>query len=57
VKQSINFALSSFVFDNLHDNEGEQLTFRGFPAEMIVKGDHYLLSHGYKTTEQLEQIL
>jgi thioredoxin-related protein len=57
VKETINFALSSFVFDDLQDDEGEQLTFRGFPAVMIVKGDNYSLSHGYKNVEQLQAIL
>jgi len=37
VKETINFALSNFVFDVLQDQEGEQLTFRGFAAVMIVK--------------------
>ena len=41
VKETINFALSSFVFDDLQDDEGEQLTFRGFPAVMIVSGENY----------------
>ncbi len=57
VKETINFALSTFVFDDLHDNQGEQLTFRGFPAVMIVKGDNYSLMHGYKNIEQLQAIL
>jgi len=57
VKETINFALSSFVFDDLHDNQGEQLSFRGFPAVMIVKGDNYSLTHGYKNIEQLHAIV
>jgi len=57
VKETINFALSSFVFDDLHDNDGEQLNFRGFPAVMIVKGDNYSLMHGYKNIEQLNTLL
>jgi len=57
VKETINFMLSSFVFDDLKDNEGKQLTFRGFPAVMIVKGDYYSLSHGYKNVEELHAIL
>jgi len=57
VKETINFALSTFVFDDLYDNEGEQLTFRGFPAVMIVKGNNYSLMHGYKNIEQLHSIL
>jgi thioredoxin-related protein len=57
VKETINFMLSSFVFDDLKDKEGEQLTFRGFPAVMIVKGGNYALSHGYKNVEQLQVML
>jgi len=57
VKETINFALSSFVFDDLKDNKGEKLTFRGFPAVMIVKNKNYTLEHGYKSTEQLHSIL
>jgi thioredoxin-related protein len=57
VKETINFALSTFVFDDLKDDEGKQLNFRGFPAVMVVKGDNYSLSHGYKSTEQLHAIL
>jgi len=57
VKEIINFALSSFVFDDLKNNDGEQLSFRGFPAVMIVKGDNYSLRHGYKSREQLQAIL
>jgi len=57
VKETINFALSSFVFDDLHDNKGEQLSFRGFPAVMIVKGDKYTLKHGYQNIEQLHAIV
>jgi hypothetical protein len=57
VKETINFMLSSFVFEDIKDNEGEQLTFRGFPAVMIVNGKNYSLSHGYKNVEQLQAIL
>ena len=57
VKETINFALSSFVFDDLKDNKGEQLEFKGFPAVMIVQGNNYSLSHGYKNIEQLNAIL
>lgn len=56
VKETINFMLSSFVFDDLKDEEGKQLEFRGFPAVMIVKGDNYSLSHGYKDAEQLHAL-
>ena len=42
---------------DLKDAEGKQLSFRGFPAVMVVKGDHYSLSHGYKCAEQLLVIL
>ena len=57
VQETINFALSSFVFDDLKNNKGEQLTFRGFPVVMIIRGDNYSLSHGYKSAEQLHMIL
>jgi thioredoxin-related protein len=57
VKETINFALSSFVFDDLKDSKGEQLSFRGFPSVMIVKGDNYSISNGYKNVEQLHMIL
>jgi thioredoxin-related protein len=57
VKETINFMLSRFVFDDLKDKEGKQLTFRGFPAVMIVSGDNYSLSHGYKGVEQLQALL
>ena len=57
VKETINFALSNFVFDDLKDNKGEQLEFKGFPAVMIVQGNNYSLSHGYKNIEQLNTIL
>jgi hypothetical protein len=57
VKETINFMFSSFVFDDLQDTEGEQLTFRGFPAIMVVKGKNHSLSHGYKSVEQLKAIL
>jgi len=57
VQETINFALSKFVFDDLKDKEGEQLTFRGFPAVMIVIGTDYSLSHGYKSAEELVTIL
>jgi thioredoxin-related protein len=57
VKETINFMLSSFVFDDLQDLKGETLTFRGFPAIMIVKGKDHSLSHGYKNIEQLQAIL
>lgn len=57
VKETINFALSSFVFDDLKDKDGEQLTFQGFPAVMVISGDNYSLSHGYKSIEQLQILL
>lgn len=57
VTETINFALSNFVFDDLQDQEREQLTFRGFLVVMTVKGDNYSLSHGYKSSEQLHAIL
>lgn len=57
VKETINFMLSSFVFDDIQDKEGKKLTFRGFPAVMIVRDNKYSLSHGYKNVEQLKAIL
>lgn len=57
VKETINFALSSFVFDDLKDSKNEQLEFRGFPAVMIVKDKNYSLNHGYQNAEQLHAIL
>lgn len=56
-KETINSVLSKFVFDDLKNKEGEILTFRGFPAVMIVKGADYSLIHGYKTVAQLQEIL
>lgn len=57
VKETINLAFSSFVFDDLKDEQGETLQFRGFPAVMIVKGDKYIVEHGYKNIKQLRTIL
>lgn len=57
VKETINFALSNFAFEDLIDENGEPLTFRGFPAVMIVQGNEYSLSHGYKNVEQLTNAL
>jgi thioredoxin-related protein len=57
VTETINFALSSFVFDDLHDSKGEVLAFKGFPAVMIVKDDNYALSQGYKSADELQVIL
>lgn len=57
VQETINFALSSFVFDDLHDDTGKVLEFRGFPSVMIVKGEHYALSQGYKSAQELQVIL
>lgn len=57
VKETINFLFSSFEFDDLKDNKGEKLTFRGFPAVMVVTGDNFSLDHGYKSSEQLQVIL
>lgn len=57
VKETINFALSNFVFDDLKNDEGGQLEFRGFPAVMLVKGNDYSVSHGYKNVDQLHSIL
>lgn len=57
VKETINFALSSFVFDDLKDENGEQLSFKGFPSVMTIKGDKYSIKNGYKSAEQLHLIL
>ncbi|WP_077343011.1 DUF255 domain-containing protein [Pseudocolwellia agarivorans] len=57
VKETINFALSSFVFDDLKDENGEQLAFKGFPSVMIVQGDKYAISNGYKNVEQIQSLL
>ena len=38
------YLTSSFVFDDLTDNKGKQLTFSGFPAVMIVKDNNYSMS-------------
>lgn len=57
VKETINFALSNFIFDDLKDKAGEPLSFRGFPAVMIVKGDTYSLNHGYKDVDQLHALI
>jgi thioredoxin-related protein len=57
VQETINFALSSFVFDDLQDDKGKTLEFRGFPSVMIVKGQHYAISQGYKSAEELKEIL
>lgn len=57
VKETINFMFSSFVFNDLKDKEGNELAFKGFPALMIVSGDNYSLSHGYKSIEQLQSML
>lgn len=57
VQETINLAFSSFVFDDLKDENGETLEFRGFPAVMIVKGDKYIVEHGYKNIQQLHTII
>lgn len=57
VKETTNFMLSSFVFDDLKDDNGEELSFRGFPAVMLVKDGNYILRHGYKSVEQLQSLL
>lgn len=57
VTETINFAFSSFAFDDLKDSDGEQLSFRGFPAVMVVKGSKYSLSHGYKNIEVMHALL
>lgn len=57
VIETINFAFSSFAFDDLKDNSGEQLSFRGFPAVMAVEGSKYSLSHGYKNIQVMHALL
>lgn len=57
VKETTNFMFSSFVFDDLKDKSGNELSFKGFPAVMLVAGDKYSISHGYKSIEQLTQML
>jgi len=57
VKEVTNFMFSSFVFDDLKDKEGNGLSFKGFPAIMIVSGENYSLRHGYKSVEQLKGML
>lgn len=57
VKETINFALSNFVFDDLKDSHGKTLSFKGFPAVMLVIGDNYSLNHGYQNVEQLHEFL
>lgn len=57
VKETINLAFSSFVFDDLKDEKGEILEFRGFPAVMIVIGDKYIVEHGFKSIKQLNTLL
>ena len=57
VKETTNFMLSSFVFDDLKDKEGNGLSFKGFPAIMLVSGERYSLRHGYKNIEQLQSML
>lgn len=57
VKDTTNFMFSRFVFDDLKDEKGDTLKFRGFPSVMVVKGEKYALSQGYKNAEQLKTIL
>lgn len=57
VKETINFAFSRFVFDDLKDKNGDTLKFRGFPSVMIVQGDDYALSQGYKSADELTALL
>ncbi len=57
VKETTNFMFSSFVFNDLKDQEGKELSFKGFPAIMMVEGDNYAIAHGYKSIEQLTNML
>lgn len=57
VKETTNFMLSRFVFDDLKDDEGNVLSFNGFPAVMVVNGNQYSLSYGFKSADQLIEAL
>lgn len=57
VKETINFGFSKFVFEDLKDKNGDTLKFSGFPSVMLVQGDEYALSQGYKTADNLIDIL
>lgn len=57
VKETINFAFSSFTFDDLKDKEGNELSFKGFPSIMLVQGEHYSISQGYKNSDELLALL
>lgn len=57
VKETTNFMFSSFIFNDLKDQKGETLSFKGFPAIMVVMGENYSLTHGYKSVGQLQNIL
>ena len=54
VKETNNFAFSKFAFDDLKDKNGSPLKFSGFPSVMLVMGDDYSISQGYKTATQLK---
>lgn len=57
VKETINSGFSRFVFDDLKDENGKTLKFRGFPSIMLVEGKKYSISQGFKTAEQLMAVL
>lgn len=57
VKETINFAFSSFTFDDLQDKEGNTLSFRGFPSVMVVDGQDYAIKQGYMSPEELYRAL
>lgn len=57
VMETNNFAFSTFAFDDLKDKEGKALKFTGFPTVMVVMGQSYSMSQGYKSAEQLKKEL
>lgn len=57
VKETTNTLFSSFIFDDLKDQDNETLSFRGFPALMLVTGSKYSLSYGYKSAAELKNRL
>lgn len=57
VMETNNFAFSKFAFDDLKDKKGKPLKFTGFPTVMVVMGQSYSMSQGYKSAEQLKKEL
>ena len=54
VKETVNFAFSKFVFDDLKDKNGNTLKFSGFPSVMLVMGNNYSINQGYVSAEMLK---